>query len=259
MIFCDKNFNAMIASLHKKKTHSVTALLLIALMLNIALWLYGRSFQSIWVNVPPVPSNSQKAGAGLSDSQFAYRSFALSLQNAGDYGGRSNALDAYDYDRLAKWFSMMDTLDERSDFVAFLAAYYFGAISNEEKLRPLVAYLANTGERAYKEKWRFLAHAAYLARFEMNDLDLALEYAQRLSALEKRSHLDLPLWASQMHIYIQNLQGNKEEAYGLMLNILETEASKMHPNEVNFMRDYICTRILGSDQAKTNELCRDIP
>jgi len=243
---------------HRHITH-ITVILLVALILNIAFWLYGRSHQSVWVNVPPPPNQSQQTGAGLSDSQLAYRSFSLMLQNTGDYGGSSRSLIEYDYDQLSEWFSVMDNLDNRSDFVAYLAAYYFGATNDETKLRPLTMYLADTGERDYKEKWRWLAHAAYLARFEIKDMDLALGYAERLSALEKKHKMELPSWASQMHIYIRNLQGNKDEAYGMMLEILRTEADKMHPNEVNFIRDYICTRILTPEKAENNEICHDIP
>lgn len=245
----------MTAALHHKQIKVVTALLFLALIINIVFWHHGRSLKNIWVNVPPPPNEFQQDGLGLSDPQLAYRSHALMIQNTGDFGGLVKSLEEYDYERLTQWFYTMDELDNRSDFIAYLAAYYFGSANSEEKLRPLVAYLADTGERDYKEKWRFLAHAAYLARFELNDLELAFDYAKRLSNLNQRYDISLPSWASQMHIYITNLMGNKQEAYGLMLNLLETEAHKMHPNEVNFIRDYICNRILTADEKQSNALC----
>jgi len=233
--------------------------LLMALSLNIFFWLYGRSFQAQWMNVPPVPKASFQEASALGDAQLAYRANAIMIQNLGDSGGRSHSFAQYNYERLTQWLFLMDRLDPRSNFIPYLAAYYFGAVSDTQKLEPLTLYLAHAGERPQGEKWRWLAHAAYLARFEMQDLDLALHYAQRLSALEARYDMDLPQWASQMHIFIQNTMGNKQEAYGLMLEILREQASTMHPNEVNFMREYICTRILEPAQARINELCDNIP
>ena len=45
-------------------------------------------------------------------------------------------------------------------------------------------------------------------------------------------------------MFILQEEGQSELAYKIMLNILISNADAMHPNEVNFMTDYICNTLL---------------
>jgi tetratricopeptide (TPR) repeat protein len=226
------------------------------LICNIATWLYARDFQAKWFNVPPVPSVQGAEAFSVGDKAFSYRSFGIMLQNLGDTGGRSTALDDYNYDELSKWFLLLNKLDPESHFVPFLASYYFGAVQDTDKLYPLVDYLSVVGQRPGAQRWRWLGQAVYLARFEMNDLDFALELAHQLAKIEDE---DAPAWTKQMPAFVYNARGNKEEALAVMMEILRTSADKIHPNEVNHTRDYICNRLLEESEAAQYEFCEDIP
>lgn len=233
---------------------AVKILLGIALAVNVLTWFYARDVQARWANVPPVPDEAGAAGFGFGDTQFSYRSLGLMLQNMGDSGGRSTALKDYNYDELTKWFFLMNALDPKSDYVPYLAAYYFGGVQNPEMLRPMLDYFIAIGNTSEGEKWRWLAHGAYLARFRMNDLDKALEMANMLAKIEKD---DMPLWARQMPAFVMNAKGEKEAAYAIMLETLKSSGGKLHPNEVNAMRAYICEQILDPVAARENPLCKD--
>ncbi len=229
--------------------------LYLALALNIALWFHARSFTSRWTNVPPVPSQISATASGLGDHQFAYRIIGIMLQNLGDTGGRTTGLAEYDYEELSKWFLLEHRLDPHSNFIPFLAAFYFGGTKNPEKLRPLIEYLRVAGNSTEGEKWRWLAHASYLARFKLNDYDLALELANKLAQLPKD---DMPAWTRNMPALVLNARGDREAAFNMLLEILKSSADKMHPNEVNATRDYICTRILTLEEAAANPLCENL-
>lgn len=231
-------------------------LLALVLFTNVMVWFYARDVRAAWLNVPPVPSQIGAAAFGIGDRQLAYRVFGITLQNMGDTGGRSTSLNDYDYEALTRWFFLMDTLDPKSDYVPFLAAYYFGSVQDPEKFRPVLDYLQLVGARPEGQKWRWLAQGVYIARYRMNDLDKALELAHILAGNENK---DMPGWARQMPGFILSAKGEKEAAYAIMVETLKTSADKLHPNEVNYMRDYICTRILDERSAQGHPLCQNIP
>lgn len=229
------------------------ALIYLVIGLNIMTWFYARDLQARWLNVPKAPGVTGATAITLGDRQFAYRVNALMLQNLGETGGRSTAFEDYNYEELAQWFLLQDRLDSRSNFTPFLAAFYFGAVQDPEKLPPLIEYLRRAGHQKGKKKWRWLAQAVYLARFQMQDLDLALALSKELAALDAD---DMPHWARRMPVFVLNAKGDKEEAYAMMLEILRDTAGQVHPNEANFTREYICTRILDEGQAIENPLCQ---
>ncbi|PZO87758.1 MAG: hypothetical protein DI626_03230, partial [Micavibrio aeruginosavorus] len=157
-----------------------------------------------------------------------------------------------DYGMLERWFRVSRDLNPRSDFVPVLAAYYFGGLDGyPDKISHVVNYLALAGEDDYPQKWRWLAQAVYLARYKEENLPRALELANRLATLDA----DTAAWARQMPAFVQLEMGNNEAAYEVMIRMLASEADKLHPNEVNFMREFICTRALDAARAARNPIC----
>ena len=122
-----------------------------------------------------------------------------------------------------------------------LGATYFGAVQDKEKLRYIFDYLAQVGARPDGEKWRWLGHAVFLAKHELKDNEKALELAYILA---DNKNPDLADWAKQMPAFILQEQGQPELAYKIMLNILISNIDTMHPNEINYMQDYICNKLL---------------
>lgn len=223
------------------------------LFANFAFWTHSRKVISKWDNVPPAPSESSIRMTGLGDSEIAYRLSGYFLQNLGNVGGLFESLKLYDYAALEKWFFLTQGLDERANYVPFMAAYDFGAVEDSpDQIGHVVTYLADNGVKPYPQKWRWLAQAVYLARYKQNDLPKALELANTLAALKT----DTAPWARQMPAFIQLKMGNKDAAYQIMMHMLSSEADKLPPQEINEMRDYICTRTLSKQEAAKNPLCQ---
>lgn len=234
--------------------HSLKFLLAVAVVLNILLWASVRDTRSEWANVPPVPGVTGAASFALGDTQLAYRGIGIMLQNLGDEGGRATPLKAYNYDELAKWFYIEDQLDPHSAYIPSLAAYYFSAVEDPDKLHPVLDYLATVGSRPEGQNWRWLAQAVHIARFVMGDLDKALILARRLAAVDNP---DMPPWTRQMPAFILEAKGDKDDALSIMIEILRSDAEKLDPTEINYMRDYICNRILDEKAALAHPLCQD--
>lgn len=238
----------------KAGTAKIYALFALALVLNVALWAYARPVKSGWLNVPPAPARESAGFFGLGDKAFAYRAVGIMLQNLGDTGGRTTSLKAYDYGALADWFYLADFLDPHSDFVPYLAAFYFGGVDDPAKVAFMVDYLHAAGNRNEGKKWVWLGQAVYLARFKMNDLDKAYRMAVEMANMPRP---DMPAWTRQMPAFIMNAKGDKQAAYDIMVETLRSNAKTMHPVEINFMRDYICTRILDKEEARKDPVCRE--
>ncbi len=229
-------------------------LLILAVFMNVSLWLYSNRVYLKWPNVPEPPSATSMRAAFLSDDAFAFRTWAIALQNFGSIG-YSQPLKNYNYKYLENWFFLLDKLDPNSNFVPFLAAYYFSATQNPQQLPHVIKYLEEIGTRSGREKWRWLVEAAYLARHKLNNMDEALRLAHKLGQLYEPG---MPIWTKNMEPLLRSDMGDKETAYLLMLEILKAEGGKMNSSEYVTSVNMVCTQILTPQQARQNPLCKDV-
>ena len=229
------------------------AILSFIFLLNLLLWSGSRYERAAWDNIPPAPSQEAVSAMTLGDPQLAYRILGIMLQNFGETGGRSTVFQDYNYQHLGDWFLLEHFLEPRSDFVPFLAAYYFGASNVKEDLNYVVDYLAKAGKYDMPNKWRWLAQAIFIARFQQEEKEKALEMAYDLARID---YPGMPGWSKQMPAFILADLGNKEAAYVFLMQLLQDGVQKFHPAEVNFMRGYICEKVLSSNEARLNPVCQ---
>ncbi len=234
--------------MNSDKSLNISKILLFSfLIINGLYWAFSNNMRAKWPGVPPVPSYQGALAMTLGDPQFSYRMGALTLQNLGDTGGSVTPLKDYDYQMLKHWFWLLHKMDAKSDHVSMAAAYYFGATQVPEDINVIVDYLSEAGNNAEGEKWRWLAHAVFLARYRMHDLEYALELAYKLADLQNP---DMPIWARQMPIFVLTALGEKEAAKTIIESLLATESQNLHPNEVNFMQSFIEERLQEDSPAE---------
>ena len=224
-----------------------------ALLLNILFWRGSSDLYAKWEGVPPVPSREGAVMMALGDPEFAYRLGAITLQNLGDSGGRVTPIKDYSYNMLGGWFWLLHSLDPASDHVPMLAAYYFGATRVPSDVAVVVDYLSKIGVNPVGSKWRWLVHAVFLARHRLSDPDLALDLAYKLSKMQPVGDT-LPAWARQMPALILEDKGDREDARRLLKELL-LSAQAFHPNEINFMVNYLVDT-LGVDRAEVDGILR---
>lgn len=233
-------------------------LLVLAVLINISLWLVTHRIQPVWPNVPPAPTEEASKFLGLGDTQLAYRTLAYQLQLMGNEGGLTTPLYKYNYDRLGVWFMILHHLDPKSDYVPYVASYYFGATQRpEQQLKPVIRYLEVAGSVDAPGKWRWLSHAVYLAQHKYKDMKWAVDLAYKLSRLQ---HAEMPHWARQMPAIVSAAQGDKDAAVKFMTSVLIATVNdplrKPDPVEVNFMVEFICSRMQTAEQARANPICQ---
>ena len=152
------------------KLRHVPRFYILALLAGLAgqllFWSQAHDLRIPWSGVSLAPTPAAARITGLGDTQFYYRAAGLGLQNMGDWAGELTPLVAYDYGRLAGWFTLLSQMDPKSQYVPSFAAYYFGQSRDPDQVRQIIGYLQQLAVENPQQHWRWLAYGAYLARYQ---------------------------------------------------------------------------------------------
>lgn len=239
----------MIQSTHKKIAYILIAITLFA---NTFCWNNLRHEQEEWLNISKPPSVAQASRTYLADNEFAFRNYALNLQNFGDIGGRTMSLQKYNYENLHEWLIFLDDLNSKSSFSPLIAAYYYSATQNPEQLDVIIDFLERVGKRPYGENWRWLVQAIFLAKHVQKDNDKALRLA---NIVAKQYREEMPSYVKRMPAFITAEIGDKQMAYEMLMGILTSNVDKADKSETMVISEYICQDILTQQEALEHPLC----
>ncbi len=218
------------------------------LALQILLWTHTKSIKPDMNVLPELQSEIAVKASSFGDEQFYFRTTGFEIQNAGDTFGRVTPLKDYDYSALEKWFFLLDSLDNESNFTPSMAAYYYSNTQYEPDLKYIVNYLDKHADTNPSKKWWWYAQAVYNAQHKLGDKRRALDIAYKLAAVP--ADVNMPLWARQLAAFIHEDLGEKEEALVIIRDILEN-VDDIPEGELNFMHYFIKDRL---DKIESNEL-----
>lgn len=242
------------------------------LLLQIGFWYgvklpaeHGEEPKKVWAGlrtikpdlgvVPDLPTADAVKAFSFGDEEFYFRRAAYSIQNAGDTFGRTTSLKDYDYAKLYEWWMILDSLDDKSDYVPSMVGYYFAASQNVEEHVPyVVTYLEQHADRDPENKWLWYSQAVYNAKHKLKDLDLALRIAKKLSAAAINNP-DVPIWAAQMPAFIMEDQGDLVESCDFVGNMLfNTDPNRLSDGEWKFMLHFIRDRLIAMVDSGEGEI-----
>ncbi|MFN7038150.1 MAG: hypothetical protein ACK4OM_01075 [Alphaproteobacteria bacterium] len=219
--------------------------LILFLLIQIVFWWNTKSIKPEMGIVPELPGEIAIKANSLGDEELYFRLLTLEIQNAGDTFGRFTALKNYDYNKLSKWFFLLDTLDDKSNFLPAIASYYYSQTQNTPDVRYIVDYLDYHASKDMANKWWWMSQAVYLANHKLKDTDLALKLAYKLA----KSPGKLPMWAREMPAFIHEKRGEKEEAFFIIKDIIDNHED-LSLEELNFMHYFIKERIEKMNDTK---------
>lgn len=232
----------------KAKPDVITFAMLLFLLLQLVFWYKTFNIRPEMIIVESPPGVETVKAFAFGDEQFYYRYLAVQIQNFGDGYGIVTPLKDYDYNKLNKWFSLMDHLDPQSIYMASLAAYYFSQSQDTSLLTHMISYLEQTYELDPEKRWWWLYQAVYIAKHRLKDKDLALKIALKLS----QGKGNMPMWARQMAAFIYEEKGEKEEALMIIKQILDNNQD-IPEHEKSYMNYFINDRLNNIiDDAKKN-------
>lgn len=240
MILKKMNLNKLLN--FKRKTSIINDCLIILFFISqIIFWYFSENIKPHLDIIPDVPSPSMVKFYSVGDEEFLFRYFGFTLQNIGDTFGRFTPLKNYNYNKLSQWFYLLDELDDKSNYIPSLAAYYYSSTQNHNDLIYIINYLDRHANKDPKNKWWWYYQASYLANNIYNDKNLAIKIARKLA---NNSPDNAPLWTKQMVAILLSDTNHKCEAIKIIQGILD-EYNKndnkklINDNEIDFMKFFI--------------------
>jgi hypothetical protein len=190
------------------------------------------------------PPLSWLRAASLGEQTFLAQVLVLYLQAFDNQPGLSIPFRDLDYGAVQAWLETALALDPHGQYPLMMAAHLYAQVQDEAKQRRMLEFLHREFLRDPNRRWRWLAHAAIVAKHRLKDLPLALRYAEEIT-LHARGASS---WARQMRIFIREDMGEAQSA-AIMLGGLLDSGEVSEPAEINFLTQRL--QALRSDEKST--------
>ena len=182
----------------------------------------------------PPPSIIAAQFASLGEPITLAGLLALRLQAFDNQPGISIPFAALDYTRVAAWLGTLLALDPNSNYPLLMSSYLYAQVPDPAKQRLMLDFTYQQFVLNPARRWRYLAHAALIAKHGLHDLPLALRYARAIQ--QYANDPNIPHWASQMPIFILEDMGEREAAK-IELGALLATGSITDPQEKHFLTE----------------------
>lgn len=190
--------------------YAIRIALLLAVAAHVALRLNDVSRAADTLDILPPPSFGHLRAASLGDPIPLAQIAALLFQSTDRGPGPSRPFAYLDYERVENWLSAILQMDPASDYALMLATHVYAQAADSSKQRRKLDFVHRAYQFDPARRWRWLAHASLMARHRLNDLDLARDYANALSAAGVDA--GVPIWALQLRALLDEERGEYESA-----------------------------------------------
>ncbi|HEU5048346.1 MAG TPA: hypothetical protein VFT64_10955 [Rickettsiales bacterium] len=223
------------------------SLLLVFFGLQVGFWGMTHNRLPEMDIVPDVPGRTAVKALSFGDEEFYFRLLALDIQNAGDTFGRFTELYKYDFQKLYAWFMLLESLNNQSDYMPFIASYYFSQTQYVPDVKYVIDYLYEYSSYRPEQKYWWLAQAVYLAQHKLKDNDLALKMAEPLEHA-----YNAPYWVRQLPAFVHEKRGEMDDAYHIIEDI-EKNSKNIPPAELRFMTYFVEERLKKMEKIRQGD------
>jgi hypothetical protein len=172
----------------------------------------------------------------------------LYLQAFDNQPGISVPFRELDYDAVEAWLQTALALDPSSQYPLMMAAHLYAQVPDEGKQRRMLAFVQREFLRDPERRWRWLAHAAIIAKHRLKDMPLALSYAEDIT----RHASSAQNWAKQMRIFILEDMGEVESA-AILLGGLLAGGEVTDSAEIHFLTERLAALKAAEKSSKPSE------
>lgn len=213
-------------------TAPVLAMLATGLALQIGLHAVLPAPRATAPDLAPPPPAALLRVASLGEPIALAKIMMLQLQ-AFDY--RSGSKVPYkdlDYARVEAWLARILELDPGGQYPLLAASRLYAEVPDEARQRSMLDFVYREYLLDPNRRWPWLAHATFLAKHRLKDMNLALKYA---AALQKYTTAkDVPAWATTMEIFIRE-DLNELDTARVMIGGLLASGRITDPAELRFL------------------------
>lgn len=222
----------------ERPVRDVPCLFLLMLVTALAAQIIWSSLQpepeAVAINLPPAPAADVLRLLSLDDPPVASRITMLWLQAFDDQPGVSIPFIRLDYDRVISWLDVCLQLDGDSQYPLLAASRLYTFPPDASRIRKMLDFVYKKFSQDPGKRWVWMAHAVYVAKHRLQDLDLALKFAKAIRANTTAG--EVPDWARDMDIYALEDLGEVQAARILIGGLLES-GNINDPNELRFLSD----------------------
>jgi hypothetical protein len=208
----------------------VLGALVCTLALQVAIRVVAPPPSTTAAALPGAPAPLTARVASLDETVASAQFLTLYLQAFDNQPGVSVPFRELDYDRVTAWLETILTLDPRTQYPLLMASHLYAQVPDEARQRMMLDFVHRKFMDDPGRRWRWLAHAALIAKHRLHDDGLALRYARDLARLAPQA----PGWARQMHVFILEDMGEVQSAAIVLGGLLAT-GEVTDPREVHFL------------------------
>jgi len=224
---------------------SVVWILIASLCLQLA-WQSSRLRPGAYAEALVFPPDGKALQAlSLGEPIALSQLMTLYLQAFDNQPGISIPFLDLDYDRVETWLARILELDPIGQYPLLMASHIYVQVPDTPKQRKMLEFVYQQFFKDPNRRWPWLAHAAIMAKHRLNDLPLALRYAQAVR--QYATAPDVPHWASQMPIFILEDMGELESAK-ILLGGLLVSGVVTDPHEIHFLTERL-QRLEGEEKS----------
>lgn len=210
----------------------VIGLLAVALLAQVAWHGMRADLEAVAQALPPAPPAATLRLAAFGDPIVLAKSLMLWLQAHDNQPGVSIPFRTLDYSRVQAWLDRILELDPKGQYPLLAASRVYGAVSDEERRRLMLEFVYQRFLEDPDRRWRWLAHAAIVAKHQLNDPGLALKYARAIT--DKARGPEVPAWARDMSVIVLEDMGELEDAKFLIGGLIHS-GRVTDPHEIRFL------------------------
>ena len=191
-----------------------------ALLAQVAFRAIGPAPAAIAAQLGPPPAVSSLRLAALGEPAGLALILTLYLQAFDTQPGISIPFNRLDYRNLVNWLNAISALAPDSAYPFLLASQVYSQVPDETKQRQMLDFVYRKFQENPVQRWRWLAHAAIVAKHRLDNPRLALTYANAIAT--EANDPSVPSWARQMHIFLLDDLGEQEAAKILLGGLLSS-------------------------------------
>lgn len=194
----------------------VIVLLAVALLVHIG-WQAAKSRPAASAAALGVPAPlSVLKTASMGEPIVLAQILTLYLQAFDNQPGISIPFKDLEYARVILWLEALLGLDPAAEYPLLMASQLYAQVPVPDKQRLMLEFVHRKFLEDPNRRWRWLAHAAILAKHRLEDKPLALRYAEDITRYASAASS----WARQMRIFILEDMGETESAKVLLGGLL---------------------------------------
>ena len=210
----------------------VLALLAAGLALQIGLHAVTPEPEAKAQDLTQPPATSLLRLASLGEPIALAKILMLQLQAFDYQSGSKVPYKDLDYARVEDWLSRILELDPGGQYPLLAASRLYAEVPDEARQRSMLDFVYRQYLLDPNRRWPWLAHAVFLAKHRLKDMDLALKYASTLQKYTTAK--DVPAWVTTMEIFIRE-DLNELETARVMIGGLLAGGRITDSAELNFL------------------------